>query len=223
MIVLEDYFKKAKSDLEKKIPDYGTDEFGKFRDKIRVQLKKKESDHFLIVRGLKVLVLGDWNTKEKKQRLYDLKTILLGNGIYAETIDKYCDVDKKGGLSQLQILELCCIQHQLIVFIDGTGTGTLVEQNYLATNYVFHGKILYFIEESKFDESKHNPSVYFKDFPTIVPYGTDKELFDKVLIYSNLRIYRLAEIVQKQVSSGKGLSNPKYKPWKDRLSKIPRG
>ncbi|MFH1777451.1 MAG: hypothetical protein ABH952_07845 [Candidatus Omnitrophota bacterium] len=215
---MNDYFREAKKNLENKIPDYNTSGFEKLRNKIREQLKKKENEQLIVIRRLKTLLLGDWSSKEKQQRLYDIKYTFLKNGLYAETIDEYYDLNKKDGLSQVQILEMCCITHQLIVFIDGTGAGTLTEQNYLADNYIFHGKVMYFIEKPKFDQLKSNPSTYVKDFPTIHPYTDDRDLLDIVLIYSRLRIYRLAEILQKQAVSGRGPNSPEYKSWEKRLS-----
>ena len=104
----------------------------------------------------------------------------------------------------------------MIVFIDGDGKGTITEQNYLSDTYIFHGKILFFIDVLKFDKLKHNPSEYIKDFPTITPYN-NSELLDQVLIYSRLRVYRLASIIQKQSTTGRGLRSLTYRPWKDRL------
>ena len=215
---MDEYFKKLKRSLEDKIPSYDSEDFKKMRNIIRKNLKREESNLLILIRRLKILVVGDWYTKEKKMLLNDIKTNLLKNGLYAETIDMYYDMDKKGGLSQTQIFEYCCINHQLIVFIDGDGKGTIREQDYLCDNYVFHGKVIFFIEESKFDDFKDNPSEYFKDFPTIITYK-DKELIEKVLIYSRLRLYRLADIIKKQGSKGKGLHSPEYKPWKSRLMK----
>ena len=213
---MEEYFKEAKRNLEKKIPDYDSPDFRKMRDEIRKNLKRKESDLLILVRRLKILVLGDWHTSEKKTLLIGIKNTLLRNGLYAEMVDKYYDIGKKGGLSQIQILEDCCINHQLIVFIDGEGKGTITEQNYLRDNYVFHGKILFFIEEPKFDKLKDNPSEYIKDFPAIITYR-QKDLLEKVLTYSRFRLYRLADIIKKQVSTGAGLYSLSYKPWKVRL------
>jgi len=214
--LMDSYFEKVKKDLERKIPDYDTPEFRKMGDEIRRRLKDKETDLLITVRRLKILVLGDWYNEEKKQLLSNIKNNLLRNGLYAETIDKYYDMKKAGGLSQLQILETCCINHQLIVFIDGDGKGTITEQNYLCDNYVLQGKVLFFIEESKFDKLKSNPSEYIRDFPTIITYKSS-ELVDRVVAYSRLRIYRLANIIKKQQSSGAGLHSPTYQPWSMRL------
>ncbi len=215
---MTDYFEETKKILEEKIPDYDSSDFRKLGDKIRKGLKKKESDLLILVRSLKILVLGDWHTEEKKNILLGIKNTLLKNGMYAETIDNYYDMKKKGGLSQVEILEHCCINHQLIVFIDGEGSGTITEQNYLSDNYVFHGKVLFFIEESKFDRFKNNPSEYIKDFPTIIVYSKNK-LLESILIYSRFRLYRLACIIQKQTMQKKGLYGSKYIPWKHRLKK----
>ncbi|MBM3303867.1 MAG: hypothetical protein FJY76_02130 [Candidatus Aenigmarchaeota archaeon] len=213
---MDGYFDEAKRVLEEKIPEFDTPEFRRMRDEIRKKLTDKEADLLITVRRLKILVLGDWFTAEKKQLLSDIKNNLLKNGLYAETIDRYYDMNKSGGLSQLQILETCCINHQLIVFIDGEGKGTLTEQNYLCSNYVLHGKILFLIDEAKFDKFKDNPSEYIRDFPTIITYKGD-ELTNKVVTYSKLRIYRLANIIKKQESAGAGLRSPNYEPWKERL------
>lgn len=215
---MDDYFKEVKKDLEDKIPDYDTPDFKRMRDKIKKKLEKKETDLLIFIRRLKILILGDWYTEEKKKLLMEIKNNLLKNGLYAETIDKYYNMEKKGGLSQIQILEECCIDHQLIVFIDGDGKGTVTEQNYLCETYIFHGKVIFFIDESKFNNLKGDPGVYIKDFPTIITYR-DKELSEKVLIYCRFRLYRLANIIQKQSTLGAGLHNPKYIPWKFRLRK----
>jgi len=213
-----DFFKETKKELENKIPEFHSKNFEKIRNSIRKQLQREENDLFLLIRRLKILVLGDWYTEEKKQCLFGIKNNLLRNGLYAETIDKYYDMNKRGGLSQTQILETCCINHQLIIFIDGDGKGTITEQNYLCENYVLHGKTMFFIEESKFDKLKDDPSQYIKSFPTIISYK-ENELLGKVLTYSKLRIHRLAEIIKKQSITRKGLKNPYYKPWKKRLKK----
>jgi hypothetical protein len=214
--LMDEYFNEAKRELEERIPDFDTPEFRRMRDGIRKSLKDKETDLLITVRRLKIFVLGDWFNAEKKQLLNEIKNSLLKSGLYAETIDRYYDINKSGGLSQLQILETCCINHQLIVFIDGEGKGTLTEQNYLCDNYVLHGKILFFIEDSKFDKFKDNPSEYIRDFPAIITYHSS-ELVDSVVTYSRLRVYRLANIIKKQQSSGSGLHSPTYEPWKDRL------
>lgn len=213
---MNDYFEEVKKDLEEKIPDYQSSDFKKIGDKIRKELKKKENDFILLVRSLKTLVLGDWNTDEKRAILNTVKNTLLKNGLYAETIDKYYDVKKKGGLSQEQVLEYCCINHQLIVFIDGEGSGTVTEQNYLSDNYLFHGKIIFFIKKAKFDKFKDSPSAYIKDFPSIITYK-DEDLTEKILIFSRFRLYRLAGIIQKQILRKKGLQSFKYQNWKQRL------
>lgn len=215
---MEDYFGEAKKRIGKQIPDFGSPDFKKIGDRIREELKRKEAEMKLVMRGLKVLVLGDWNTKEKKERLLHVRNTLLGNGFYAETIDNYYDMQTRGGLSQKGVFETCCINHQLIVFIDGEGPGTITEQNYLAENYIFQGKVIFFIEESKFDTLKDDPSEYINMFPTIITYK-EGELTNKVLVYARLRIYRLTEIIMKQEQTGKGMHNPNYKPWKKRLHK----
>ncbi len=212
----EDYFSEVKEKLEKIIPEYDSPDFKKMRNGIRRQLQKRESDYFLLLRGLKILVLGDWHTGEQRKRLNDIKNALLKKGLYAETIDTYYDLKKAGRLSQIQILETCCITHQLIVFIDGEGAGTITEQNYLTENYVFHGKTLFFIEEPKFNKLKGDPSQYIKSFPTIVVYRKG-ELIDKILTYARLRIHRLADIIEYQSKKGKGLKRLDYVPWRKRL------
>lgn len=213
---MENYLSQIKENLEKGIPDYGTRAFEKIRDDIRKQLAKKENDSLLIRRGLKVLVLGDWFDQPKRDLLYQIRNTLLKNGIYAETVDSYYDMNKKSGLSQIQILETCCTSHQLIIFIDGEGKGTITEQNYLANEYLFHGKIVFFINEPKFNDLKETPTCYIKSFPTIITYQMP-DLLEKVLVYSRFRIYRLTEIIQIQESSGKGLRNPNYQSWSKRL------
>lgn len=217
---MEDYFKETKKRLEERIPDIESPDFKKMGEKIRKELQKKENEKTIILRRLKILILGDWYTEEKKGRLSAVKNTLLKSGLYAETIDGYYDTAKRSGLSPQQVLETCCIYHQLIVFIDGDGKGTITEQNYLAANYIFHGKIVFFIEESKFNRLKDNPNEYIKSFPTIVPYdGSTSDLEDKAVTYARLRMHRLAEIIQNQEKSGRGLKNPNYEPWKKRLKR----
>jgi|SRR3989338_4826736 len=211
-----DYFEETKKKLEEQIPEYTSSDFRKIGDKIRKELKKEEADLLILIRSLKILVLGDWYTAEKKTMLVYVKNTLLKNGFYAETIDKYYDIKQKGGLSQEQILETCCINHQLIILIDGDGKGTITEQNYLRDNYIFHGKTIFFIEQNKFDTFKENPSEYIKDFPTIIVYKQDY-LPETILIFSRLRLYRLAGIIKKQTLQKKGLHISKYQSWKRRL------
>ena len=215
---MDNYFEKAKRGFEKKIPEYDSDAFQKMSDKIRKQLQKREAEHLLLLRSFKTLILGDWYTNEKRQILEAIKNKLLERGFYAQTIDAYYDVDEGSGLSPLQILETCCITHQLIVFIDGEGKGTITEQNYLCANYPFHGKTLFFIEESKFNQLAEKPNEYIKSFPAIVTYKKE-ELVEKVLKYSMLRAYRLADIIELQVKKGRGLKGSNYVPWKKRLYK----
>jgi len=214
----EDYFKETKERFEENIPEYSSKQFNEMGDRIRKMLSEKESDFLILTRSLKILLLGDWFTEGKRNRLLEIRNLLLKNDLYTETIDHYYDMQKKGGLTQIQILELCCVKHQLIVFIDGEGKGTITEQNYLAQNYVFHGKIIFFIEESKFNELKDDPSVYVKSFPTIIKYKKS-ELLDSILTYSRFRVYRLAEIIQKQSATGKGIKRVDYESWKKRLQK----
>ncbi|MBI4244798.1 MAG: hypothetical protein HY606_11970 [Planctomycetes bacterium] len=213
---MTDYFEETKKKLEEQIPDYTSPDFRKIGDKIRKELKKEETDLLILIRSLKILVLGDWYTVEKKTLLVTVKNTLLKNGFYAETIEKYYDMRQKGGLSQEQILETCCINHQLIVFIDGDGKGTITEQNYLRDNYIFHGKTIFFIEQAKFDAFKDNPSEYMKDFPTIIAYK-ENDLPETILIFSRLRLYRLATIIKKQTAQKRGLHGSKYQSWKRRL------
>jgi len=206
-----DYFKKIKQRLENKIPDWNSPEYKKTRNKIIDGLKKDEDDFRNLRLNLKTLILGDWNTESKKKRLYNIRNTLISNELYAETINHYYNIYKIGGLTQIHILEKCCRKHQLVILIDGTRPATLKEQDYLAEKYYHHIKIIFFISQAKFNKFKNNPSEYFKDFPTIITYNGDKDLVDKILTFSKLRIYRLACIIQKQMSSGKGLSNPNYK------------
>ena len=217
---MDTYFDETKKRLEENIPDYDTPEFKKMRDKIKKELSKKENDFLILIRKLKILVLGDWFNEQKRALLTGIKTNLLRSGLYAETIDKYYDMNKKDGLSQIQIFESCCINHQLIVFIDGEGAGTITEQNYLREYYALMGKVLFFIKESKFNELKNNPNEYIKDFPTIIEYKNEEELLEKTLVYSRFRLYRLASIIQKQLSTGTGMYGIDYVPWRDRLKKV---
>ena len=129
------------------------------------------------------------------------------------------DVQKRGELNQIQVLETCCMNHQLIVFIDGEGCGTVTEQNYLTDNYVFQGKVIFFIDQDKFDALKNNPSQYVRVFPTIITHS-QTDLPEKALVYSRFRIYRLSEIIMKQATTGRGLRNPGYRSWKERLKRV---
>jgi len=215
---LTDYFTETKAELEKKIPTPDTDEFRKMQEKIKEGLKKKENEFLLQIRNLKVLILGDWAPEAKRQVLVGVRDTLLKHGFYAQTIDAYHSVKDSGGLPPQEILEVCCINHQLIVFIDGEGKGTVTEQEYLRQNYQFQGKVLFFIEDSKFDKLKDDPCAYFRFFPTIIKYAPN-ELNDTVLTFAALRLYRLAEIIQLQETRGKGLCGPNYHPWKERLGR----
>lgn len=217
----EDYFKETKSKLEAAIPDFGSAKFKEMQEKIRKELENKENDFLLQVRSLKVLVLGDWYAESKKQVLHGIRDTLLHNGYYAQTIDAYYDVRRHGGLPSQHVLEPCCINHQLIVFLDGDGKGTITEQEYLRQNYGFQGKVLFFIDATKFDKLKGNPKEYFRIFPSIIPYSPES-LNETVLTFSALRLYRLADIIQMQGASGRGLSRPNYEPWSKRLSKRPK-
>lgn len=212
----QDYFKETKQKFDAVIPDFGGADFRKFRDKIRKGLEKEEGGHSILIRKLKTLVLGDWNTGEKRKILSDIRNTLLKSGYYAETIDAYYDPEKAGRLSQRQILEYCCISHQLILFIDGEGTGTVTEQNYLAENYIFHGKTIFFIEESKFEKFRGNPSCYFMSFPSIIRYERSR-LAEDALAFVSLRIHRLAGIIAMQSKRGRGINSAGYEPWKRRL------
>ncbi|MCK4808429.1 MAG: hypothetical protein KAS90_02290 [Candidatus Aenigmarchaeota archaeon] len=212
-------FNEIKKELEDKIPDSDSKDFKEMRNKIKSQLKKKENDLKILIRSLKIIIFGDWNTIDKKKKLEDIKSNFIKHGIYAQTIDAYYDITTKGRLSPLQILETCCRNHQLIVFIDGEGPGTITEQNYLIENYIFQKKTIFFIKDDKFNELKDDPSAYIRDFPTILTY-TDSNILDKVLIYSKLRIHRLAGIIMKQTISNRGIKSPEYKPWKERLKKL---
>jgi len=198
-----DYFKKTKKQLEERIPESDTDEFDARVEKIRQKLQEKEEELKFIRGQLRVLILADWKGKVRAARLEKVKEKLLENDIFARTIDDYYDIHKADGLTQTQILEICCPFQSLIIFIDGTGTGTLTEQNYLAPRYGLHKKILYFIEKSKFDRLKNKPNEYINNFPAIIPYKKG-ELVDDVLAYGKLRIYRFANIIKKQEELGLG-------------------
>jgi len=212
----QDYFKETKQKFDAAIPDFRSGDFGRVRDKIRKGLEKAEGDQFLLIRKLKTLVLGDWNTPEKRDRLESIKNSLLRSGYYAETIDAYYSPGKGGRLSQRQILEHCCINHQLILFIDGEGTGTVTEQNYLSDNYIFHGKTIFFIETDKFEKYRGNPSCYFMSFPSIIRYEGGK-LIEDANAFVSLRIHRLAGIIAMQSRKGRGPNSVRYEPWERRL------
>ncbi|MFH1247408.1 MAG: hypothetical protein V1644_03430 [Candidatus Micrarchaeota archaeon] len=216
--MVSDYFEETKTELENTIPEYDSVEFHKMQEHIRKELQKKESEFKLLVRSLKVLILGDWTPESKMQLLRNVRDTLLRSGYYAQTIDCYHDPRKHDGLPAQEVLESCCTTHQLIVFIDGEGKGTVTEQEYLRQNYLFQGKVIFFIDESKFNEHSHNPLKYFRIFPAIVTYKPN-ELSDKVLTYSALRLYRLAEIIQLQAKMRRGISGANYMPWSKRLGK----
>ena len=216
--MVDDYFDGLKKTLSECIPEFDSPDFSRMGDEIRRELKKKESVFLFLIRSFKTLVVGDWNTAEKKKRLVGVRDNLLRNSLYAETIDRYYDLKRKGGLTSVQVFETCCIGHQLIVFVDGEGSGTVTEQNYLSENYCFQGKVIFFIKEGKFDGLKEDPASYVKDFPTIITYRKP-ELLDKTLVFARLRLYRLAGIIQKQSSTRRGLKNPRYMPWKQRMGK----
>ncbi|MCX6777619.1 MAG: hypothetical protein NT157_01920 [Candidatus Micrarchaeota archaeon] len=214
---MENYFKETKERLGRDIPSYDSVDFKKLSDNIRKELQKEENEYGILVRHLKILLLGDWYTQEKKRLLDSIKNNLLANGLYAETIDGYYDVGKKDSLNQIQILYTCCVKHQLMVFVDGSGAGTITEQNFLRQYYSLQGKTIFFIEQKKFDKLKEKPSEYIGDFPTIITYKKP-ELLDKVLVYSRFRIHRLARIIHYQKRHMLGLTRPEYKPWSQRLS-----
>jgi len=211
-----DYFKETKAGLEKSIPEYGTEDFQKIQERIRKELQKKEHEFSLLLRSFKILVLGDWYNDSKRQALQGVRDTLLRAGYFAQTIDCYHDTKKPDGIPAQQVLEYCCINHQLIVFIDGDGKGTVTEIEYLRQNYALQGKVIFFIEESKFDDLKGNPREYFRIFPAIISYKPS-ELNENVLTYSQLRLYRLGEIIQLQAKLGRGMSGPNYEPWRKRL------
>ncbi len=215
---MEDYFKDAKARFEKNIPESRTKEFERMRNEIRKKLEKEECDFLLFLRQLKIIILGDWYSVEKKRVLYEVKDNLLRHGLFAQTIDDYYDPSRRDGLSAVRVLQTCCINHQLIVFIDGEGKGTITEQNYIADNYWFQGKVIFFIHEDKFNELKGDPSVYIKNFPTIITYK-ESELVEKVFVYSRLRIYRLGEIISRQTLLKRGPHGDKYVRWRDRIRK----
>ncbi len=219
---MADYFKETKEELEKRIPEYGTDKFQRLQEDIRRGLQNQENEFKLLLKSLKILVLGDWHSEVKLQALTGVRDTLLKGGYYAQTIDTYHDPRKQGGLPAQEVLEFCCIHHQLIVFIDGEGKGTVTEQEYLRQNYVFQGKVLFFIEQSKFDTLKNNPSEYFRIFPTIITYQPNK-LNDSVLTYAVLRLYRLAEIIKLQTKLGRGVAGVNYRSWRERLERHPKG
>ncbi|MEK6957640.1 MAG: hypothetical protein AABW99_01535 [archaeon] len=213
---MNDYFSEAKKRIEEQIPDFESPDFKKMGDSIRKELQQKEAEMKLVMRSIKTLVLGDWSTNEKKERLMNVRNTLLRNGFYAETIDKYYDMNLKGGLSQAAVFETCCIHHQLVVFIDGEGAGTVTEQNYLSENYALQGKVIFLIEEGKFSRYKDNPGEYIGMFPTIITYK-EGELSQTALAYARFRIYRLTGIIMKQAQTGKGMYSPNYQPWEKRL------
>jgi hypothetical protein len=211
------YFEDAKERLEKRIPESHSKEFERMRNEIRKKLDREECDFLLFLRQLKIIILGDWYTEEKKRIIYDVKDNLLRHGLFAQTIDDYYDPSKKGGLSPVKVLQTCCINHQLIVFLDGDGKGTVTEQNYIAENYWFQGKVIFFIAEEKFNGLKDDPSAYIKNFPTIITYR-ENELVEKVFIYSRLRVYRLGEIISRQAAMKRGPHGSNYVRWKDRIT-----
>ena len=91
--------------IEEQIPEFDSPDFKKMGDRIREELQHKEAEMKLVMRGIKTLVLGDWNTREKRERLLGIRDALLQNGLYAETIDNYYDMKMTGGLSQETVFE----------------------------------------------------------------------------------------------------------------------
>ena len=91
------YYEDVKADFRESIPSVDSVDFKKLRDDIRNKLRRKESGFFLLIRSLKTVILGDWNTAEKKSKLLGIKDNLLRNGLYAQTIDDYYELSKKAG------------------------------------------------------------------------------------------------------------------------------
>ena len=87
---------------------------------------------------------------------------------------------------------------------------------------MFQGKVIFLIEEKKFDRLKDNPSEYFRMFPAIIVYKSE-ELTQTAITFARFRIYRLTEIIMKQAQTGKGVYGPNYQTWKKRLHKKHRG
>ena len=213
------FLQKRKKMLEGNIPEYQEQLFKKMANQIRKGLLKKENELNWLIKQQKTLILGEWATEEKKTQLYSIKNTLLQAGLYAKTIDDYYDIKKRTGLSQLDILQDCCIKHQLIVFIDGVGAGLQVEQEYLRENYPLHIKILFFIEKNKFRTFKDKPNEYLADFSSIVPYNK-RELNSTVLAFARMRIHRLTRIIKKQKEQKKGMHGDHYSPWRKKLNRL---
>ncbi len=112
---MDDYFSEAKKRIVNQIPEFGSPGFKRMGDRIRAELQRKEAEMKLVMRGIKTLVLGDWNTKDKAEQLLGVRNTLLKNSFYAETIDNYYEMKMAGGLSQEAVFETCCIHHQLII------------------------------------------------------------------------------------------------------------
>ena len=90
------YFEELKKNLKEAIPTFDSLDFKRMKDKIKAKLKKKEADFLFLIRSFKTLVVGDWNTTEKKKkRLMSIRDNLLRNSPYAETIDSYYDIKKE--------------------------------------------------------------------------------------------------------------------------------
>jgi len=103
---MDSYFVELKKNLEKKIPSYDTSDFKKLTEGIKKKLEKKESDFIILVRSLKILVLGDWHTERQRKILTSIKGALLKIGLYARTIDNYYDANKSISITYLAIKKI---------------------------------------------------------------------------------------------------------------------
>ncbi|MFA4945932.1 MAG: hypothetical protein WC607_00085 [Candidatus Micrarchaeia archaeon] len=214
----DEYLERTKTRLEREIPSVrNIKQFEEMERKIRAEIEKKENEQKLLIRSFKTLVLGDWRTEEQKQVLKEVKEELLKEGYYAKTIDAYCDVAKRDGLPTSETLESCCINHQVLVMIDGENPGTVAEQAYLSSHYPLHTRLLFFIKRNKFNKLKNKPSEYIKNFPTIIVY--DKKIAKLARIFVAFRLHRLAEIVKKQEKTRRGPYGSNYQPMKKRVEK----
>ena len=203
----EGYIKEIKKKICKEIPEFGTPDFNKMRDDIRQELAKEENNFRIVLRFLKVLLLGDWKEPVDGKLLQDLKDRLLRAEIYAETIDTYYD-PARGSLDQLSVFKKCCYLHQVITFIDGKGPGTVTEQTFLIDNYGHQSKLLFFITTEKFNQLRGNSNHYFTNFPAIIVY--DSGDLDALEMFTTFRIHRLARIILNQIRRRLGLQKLTY-------------
>lgn len=62
----ENYIEQIRKRLKEKIPEFESSKYEEIVGEIKKGLLKEESDFIFVLRGLKVLILGDWRTEEQK-------------------------------------------------------------------------------------------------------------------------------------------------------------